>query len=118
MAKKARENDFNSSTPYGDEEDAKLTDFVGKECSFFKAVRWAHKNRHFYDVKPTDAPSQEAWAWLLDFREGGIDFVQAVMPRCAPRQAPEEEEKKNTLADYEGKQTYDFYDRIIREKMS
>jgi hypothetical protein len=115
MAKKARENDFDSSPPYGDEEDAKLTDFVGKECSFFKAVRWAHKNRHFYDVKPTDAPSQEAWAWLLDFREGGIDFVQAVMPRCAPRQAPEEEEKKNTIDNYDGGDLYNHYGELAKE---
>lgn len=40
---------------------ARLSDFEGKTCGPVETVRWVMANMRAVDVKPTDAPSGEAW---------------------------------------------------------
>ena len=112
MAKKARENIIDDESV--DFHEPTAADFVGKQCSYTDAIRWAFRKHRTAGVEPKDAPSEEAWAFFVTFRECMPAELLRFMDRLVPRQLPEEE-KKDTLDDYDGGDLCNHYGELAKE---
>ena len=88
--------------------------FVGKACSFTDSIKWAFKKHRTGGVRPKDAPSEEAWAFLETFRECDAAEVLRFMDKLVPKQLPDDF-KANTADDFDGKELSDVYGEMIKE---
>jgi hypothetical protein len=65
-------------------------------------------------VDPKNAPSEEAWSFYVTFSECMPAEVLRFMDKLVPRQLPEEE-KKDTLDDYDGGDLCNHYGELAKE---